>query len=229
MLFLFTACECEHKYYETVVYFMRYHRIPNETVRRLPIYLRGLLSLREEGRKSISSQNLAEFLGFNPWQIRKDFSYFGGFGTRGIGYDVAKLIKQIKKILRIDIVHRAALVGVGNLGSAVLAHPGFKTYGFDIVAAFDAAPEKIGTKVTNIEIEGVSNLWTLKRRKIDLAIIAVPQQAAQKIADALAKAGIKGILNFSPCRITVPKKVKVITIDIAMDLARLPYYMPASH
>jgi len=208
---------------------MRYHRIPNETVRRLPIYLRGLLSLREEGRKSISSRNLAEFLGFNPWQIRKDFSYFGGFGTRGIGYDVEKLIKQVKKILRIDIVHRAALVGVGNLGSAVLAHPGFKTYGFDIVAAFDAAPEKIGTKVTNIEIEGVSNLWTLKRRKIDLAIITVPQQAAQKIADALVKAGIKGILNFSPCRITVPKRVKVITIDIAMDLARLPYYIPASH
>jgi len=187
------------------------------------------LSLREEGRKSISSRNLAEFLGFNPWQIRKDFSYFGGFGTRGIGYDVEKLIKQVKKILRIDIVHRAALVGVGNLGSAVLAHPGFKTYGFDIVAAFDAAPEKIGTKVTNIEIEGVSNLWTLKRRKIDLAIITVPQQAAQKIADALVKAGIKGILNFSPCRITVPKRVKVITIDIAMDLARLPYYIPASH
>ncbi len=226
---LFIACECEHKYYKTVVYFMRYHRIPNETVRRLPIYLRGLLSLREEGRKSISSRNLAEFLGFNPWQIRKDFSYFGGFGTRGIGYDVEKLIKQVKKILRIDIVHRAALVGVGNLGSAVLAHPGFKTYGFDIVAAFDAAPEKIGTKVTNIEIEGVSNLWTLKRRKIDLAIITVPQQAAQKIADALVKAGIKGILNFSPCRITVPKRVKVITIDIAMDLARLPYYIPASH
>ena len=208
---------------------MRYHRIPNETVRRLPIYLRGLLSLREEGQKSISSRNLAEFLGYNPWQIRKDFSYFGGFGTRGIGYDVEKLIKQVKKILRIDIVHRAALVGVGNLGSAVLAHPGFKTYGFDIVAAFDAAPEKIGTKVTNIEIEGVSNLWTLKRRKIDLAIITVPQQAAQKIADALVKAGIKGILNFSPCRITVPKRVKVITIDIAMDLARLPYYIPASH
>ena len=229
MLFPFTACECEHKYYETVVYFMRYHRIPNETVRRLPIYLRGLLSLREEGRKSISSRNLAEFLGFNPWQIRKDFSYFGGFGTRGIGYDVEKLIKQVKKILRIDIVHRAALVGVGNLGSAVLAHPGFKTYGFDIVAAFDAAPEKIGRKVINIVIEDVSNLCTLKRRKIDLAIIAVPQQAAQKIADALVKAGIKGILNFSPCRITVPKRVKVITIDIAMDLARLPYYMPASH
>jgi redox-sensing transcriptional repressor len=172
---------------------------------------------------------LAEFLGFNPWQIRKDFSYFGGFGTRGIGYDVEKLIKQIKKILRIDIVHRAALVGVGNLGSAVLAYPGFEMYGFDIVAAFDSASEKIGRKVINIVIEDVSNLWTLKRRKIDLAIITVPQQAAQKIADALAKAGIKGILNFSPCRITVPKKVKVITIDIAMDLARLPYYMPASH
>ncbi len=226
---VFTACECEHKHHKTVVYFMRYHRIPNETIRRLPIYLRGLLSLREEGRKSISSRNLAEFLGYNPWQIRKDFSYFGGFGTRGIGYDVEKLIKQVKKILKIDTVHKVALVGVGNLGLAVLAYPGFKMYGFDIVAAFDSNPEKIGKKVTNIEIEDVSNLWMLKKRKIDLAIIAVPREAAQKIADALVKASIKGILNFSPCRIAVPKKVKVITIDIAMDLARLPYYMPASH
>jgi len=207
---------------------MRYRKIPDETIWRLPIYLRGLLSLSEQGQQSVSSRNLADFLGINPWQIRKDFSYFGGFGTPGVGYNTEKLIKQINKILKLDVVHKAVLVGVGNLGSAILAFPGFRTYGFDIVAAFDTDPKKIGRKVKNITIEDVSNLQTLKKRKISLAIIAVPSNAAQQTADALVKAGVKGILNFSPCYITVPKKVKVTTIDIAMDLARLPYYMPAS-
>ena len=207
---------------------MRYRKIPDETVRRLSIYLRGLLSLSEQGQQSVSSRNLADFLGINPWQIRKDFSYFGGFGTPGVGYNTEKLIKQINKILKLDVIHKAVLVGVGNLGSAILAFPGFRTYGFDIVAAFDTDPKKIGRKVKNITIEDVSNLQTLKKRKISLAIIAVPSDAAQQTADALVKAGVKGILNFSPCYITVPKKVKVTTIDIAMDLARLPYYMPAS-
>ena len=207
---------------------MRYHKVADETVRRLPIYLRGLLFLSEQGQQSISSRDLADFLGVNPWQIRKDFSYFGGFGTPGVGYDIKKLIKQINRILKLNVVHKAALVGVGNLGSVVLAYPGFRIYGFDIVAAFDADPKKIGRKVKNITIEDVSNLQTLKRRKINLAIITVPRDAAQQTADALVKAGVKGILNFSPCYITVPRKVKVITIDIAMDLARLPYYMPVS-
>jgi len=222
------VCECEHKYQIIVVQLMRYRKIPNETIRRLPIYLRGLLFLTKEGQQRISSRNLADFLAVNPWQIRKDFSYFGGFGTRGVGYNIEKLIKQIKKILKLDVVHKAALIGVGNLGSAVLAYPGFRIYGFDIATAFDTDPKKIGKKVNNITIEDVSNLRTLKKRKINLAIIAVPRDAAQQTADALVKTGIKGILNFSPCHITVPKKIKVITIDIAMDLARLPYYIPAS-
>jgi redox-sensing transcriptional repressor len=207
---------------------MKYHKIPDETVRRLPIYLRGLLFLSEEGQQNISSQDLADFLRANPWQIRKDFSYFGSFGTPGVGYKIEKLAKQIKKILKLDVAHRAALVGVGNLGSVVLAYPGFRIYGFDIAAAFDTDSKKIGRKINNITIEDVSNLWTLKRRKIDIGIITVPREAAQETADTLVKAGVKGILNFSPCYITVPKKVKVVTIDIAMDLARLPYYMPAS-
>ena len=207
---------------------MRYRKIPDETIRRLPLYLRGLLVLSEQKQQRISSRSLAEFLSVNPWQIRKDFSYFGGFGTRGVGYDVKKLIKQIKKILKLDVVRRAALVGVGNLGSAVLAYSGFRVYGFDIAAAFDRDPKKIGKKVKGIPIEDVSKLRTLKKRNIDLGIIAVPCDAAQQTGEALVKAGVKGILNFSPCHITVPKKVKVITIDIAMDLARLPYYIPAS-
>ena len=207
---------------------MRYHKIPDETIRRLPIYLRGLLFSSEQGQESISSRNLADLLGVNPWQIRKDFSYFGDFGTPGVGYNVEKLAKQIKKILKLDVGHKAALIGVGNLGSAILAYPGFKIYGFDVAAAFDIDSKKVGRKVKNITIEDASNLGTLKKRKINLAIIAVHRDAAQETADALVKAGIKGILNFSPCYITVPKKVKVITIDIAMDLARLPYYMPTS-
>jgi redox-sensing transcriptional repressor len=207
---------------------MRYHRIPNETIRRLPVYLRGLLSSAEQGHERISSKDLAEFLGVNSWQVRKDFSYFGGFGTRGVGYDIDKLARQIKKILRLDIVKKAALVGVGNLGSAVLAYPGFKMYGLEIAAAFDANPKKVGRKINNVRVEDASKLRMLKRRKIELAIIAVPRDAAQKTADSLVKAGVRGILKFSPCYISVPKKVKVITIDIAMDLARLPYYMPAS-
>jgi redox-sensing transcriptional repressor len=107
-----------------------------------------------------------------------------------------------------------------------LAYPGFGIYNFDIAAAFDVSSKRIGKKVKNIKIEDVASLGTLKKRKINLAIIAVPRQVAQKIADKLVETGIKGILNFSPCYITVPKKVKVITIDIAMDLARLPYYLP---
>ena len=207
---------------------MRYHKIPDETIRRLPIYLRGLLFLSEQGKQSISSRNMANLLGVNSWQIRKDFSYFGGFGTRGVGYEVGKLIKQINKILKLDGVRKVALVGVGNLGLAILAYPGFRMYNFEIVAAFDTNPKKIGRKVSNITIEDASDIRTLKRRKIDLAIIAVPRDSAQETADALVEADTKGILNLAPCRITVPKKVKVITIDIAMDLARLPYYMPAS-
>jgi redox-sensing transcriptional repressor len=207
---------------------MRYHKIPDETIRRLPIYLRGLLFLSEQGQQNVSSRDMADFLGVNPWQIRKDFSYFGEFGTPGVGYKIEKLSKEIKKILKLDAVRKVALVGVGNLGSAVLAYTGFRIYGFNIAAAFDNNPKKIGRKIGNIVIENATKLSSLKKRKINLAIIAVPREAAQQIANALVKAGIKSILNFSPCYITVPKKVKVITIDIAMDLARLPYYMPAS-
>jgi redox-sensing transcriptional repressor len=186
------------------------------------------LFLSEEGQQNVSSSKLADFLGVNSWQIRKDFSYFGGFGTPGVGYKTEKVAKQISKILKLDVVQKVALVGVGNIGSAVLAYPGFRTYGFDIAAAFDINPQKIGKKLNNVTIEDISNLGTLKKRKINLVIIAVPRDAAQPTAEALVKAGVRGILNFSPCYITAPKKVKVITIDIAMDLARLPYYMPAS-
>lgn len=205
---------------------MRYSKIPNETVRRLPVYLRGLALMSRQGLSSVSSSKLADFVSVNPWQIRKDFSYFGDFGTRGVGYDIENLARQIKKILKLDTMRKTALVGVGNLGSAIMAYTGFGTYGFQITAAFDNDPAKIGRKMNDVTVENISMLDTLGNRQMDMAIIAVPEQAAQDVADALVRAGIKGILNFSPRRIVVPKKIKVITIDIATDLARLPYYIP---
>jgi redox-sensing transcriptional repressor len=204
---------------------MRYRKIPDETIRRLPIYLRAVLVLLNQGRKNAPSRQIADLLAINHWQIRKDFSFFGDFGTPGVGYELKKLKKQIKKILRLNVLHKTALVGVGNLGSAVLAYTGFKEYGFDIVAAFDNNPKKIQKKIANITVEDVSKLASLAKRGINTAIIAVPGNAAQKTADDLIKAGVKGILNFSAQHLSVPRKVKVISIDIAMDLARLPFYI----
>ena len=206
---------------------MRYHKVPDETIRRLPLYLRGILFLSNRGEKSVCSKDIAELLGVNSWQIRKDFSYFGDFGIPGVGYDAEKLLKVIKKILKLSNGHNSALVGVGRLGSAVLAYEGFKQYSFNITAAFDNDPKKIGKKIKNVVVEDIANISTLSKRDIRTAIIAVPQASAQKIADLLVEAGVKGILNFSPLYIVVPKKVKVISIDIAMDIARLPYYIPA--
>ena len=205
---------------------MRFRKIPDETVRRLPIYLRGLRDSFLNGRQKLSSSVLAESVGVNAWQIRKDFSYFGEFGIPGVGYQVDHLIKQINKILKLDTVHKIALVGAGNLGAALIAYPEFKTYGFHIVAAFDNDIDKIGAEINGVVIEDVAHLSTIKDRRINLAIIAVPAQVAQQITDMLVDAGVKGILNFSPCRLAVPKKVKVLTINIGLDLARLPYYVP---
>lgn len=205
---------------------MRYHRIPDETVRRLPVYLRGLMVSADQGHEHISSQSLADFVGVDAWQIRKDLSYFGDFGTPGVGYNIEKLARGIKKTLRLDVIRRAALVGVGDLGSALLAYPGFRLYGLDIVAAFDIDPTKVGEAVNGIEIESAAKIDTLKRREITLAIVAVPRAAAQATVDQLVAAGVRGILNFAPSKVIAPKRVKVITLDIAMELARLPYYIP---
>jgi len=207
---------------------MRNIRVPEETIRRLPVYLRGLMSLSQNGCESISSGGLAELLGLNSWQIRKDFSFFGDFGTPGVGYNVKTLSKQIKKILKLNETRRAVLIGVGNLGSALLMYGGFGAYGLEIVTAIDADPSKVGQKINGVAIESISSISTLNERDIYLAIIAVPGDIVQATAEALVDGGIRGILNFAPCKIKVPKTVKIITIDIGLDLARLPYYMPGS-
>jgi redox-sensing transcriptional repressor len=194
----------------------------------MPFYLRGAVHLLRQGVQNVSSRELGSLVGANSWQVRKDFSYFGGnFGTPGVGYEINHLIEHINRVLKLNTAHKAALVGVGNLGVALLTFPGFSTYGFQISAAFDIDKRKIGKTKGGIAIEDVSRLPTLKNRGIALAIIAVPAGPAQDIADELVDTGVRGILNFSPCYISVPKKVKIITIDIAMDLACLPYYMPS--
>lgn len=183
------------------------------------------MELAAQGADRISSQRLADHLGLTPWLIRKDFSYFGDLGTRGVGYDTEALVRRIRKILRLDVTRNAALVGVGRLGSALLEYGGFSRYGLQIVAAFDRDRTRIGGTIGGVQVEHVNKLVTVGSRGIDMAIIAVPEESAQEVANIILEAGIQGILSFSPKHIVAPKKVKVITIDIAMDLARLPYYL----
>lgn len=189
------------------------------------MYLRALIFLEKTARESISSQTLSEFVHIKPAQIRKDFSYFGGFGTKGIGYKVSTLIEQIRGILKIKGGQKAALVGAGKLGTAISLYPGFKTYGFDIAAIYDIDKNKIGTMIGEVIVEDANDLRSLKEKGIRLAIVAVPADTAQTTAASLVEVGVNGILNLSPCYLDVPKSVKVITIDIAMELGILPYYM----
>jgi len=203
---------------------MKYKKIPNETVQRLPVYLRALTFLKEDGQRCISSEKLADFVGINSWQIRKDFSFFGEFGVRGVGYDVVKLIVEIKGILKLDVVQKVALIGAGNLGSAIIAYPDFEEYGFDIAKVFDNDPKKIGKHIHKTKILDAAKISTLSKQNIKIGIIAVPKSVAQEIADKLVKAGVSCIMNFSPCHLVVPSVIKLVTIDIAVHLAQMPFY-----
>jgi redox-sensing transcriptional repressor len=204
---------------------MKYHRIPEETIRRMPKYLRAFSTLDQEAQGYISSRLLAEHLHLNPPQIRKDLSYFGAFGTRGIGYPVGPTAEQIRSILKLDVTQKAALIGAGRLGTAIAGYPGFSLFGFDIAAIFDIDSHKIGKHIGRCIVEDARRIDTLESRGIHLAILAVPADTAQMCAEQLIDAGVKGILSLSPCYLDVPKRVKVIMIDLAMELGTLPYYL----
>ena len=191
------------------------------------MYWRAVSTISSKGHKRISSEMLADITYINPWQIRKDLSFFGAFGTRGVGYETEVLREKIGDILKLNNTQKAALVGVGNLGIALLKYSGFKLYGFEIAAAFDNDSHKIGQTVNGITVESISKLSGLRQRKIFIGIIAVPYTMAQQIAEKLIDNGVCGLLNFAPLALQVPKTVTIINIDIALDLARLPYYMPA--
>ena len=203
---------------------MRYRKIPEETIRRLPMYLRALMFMPDKDRGYVSSKDLAELLHLKPPKIRKDFSYFGAFGTRGTGYKIDSLIDQIRDALKLNGPQKAVLIGAGKLGTALVSYPGFKMYQFDISTIYDVSPQKIGEKIKGIAIQNVSKLPQLKNKNIKLAILAVPADTAQGVANTLIKAGVKGILNLAPCYLQVPKNAKVTTIDIAVELGVLPYY-----
>ena len=204
---------------------MRGAKIPHETIRRLPLYWRAVNFISAENHAHVNSKVLADVVHINPWQIRKDLSYFGAFGTRGVGYDTKKLLRKISDILRLNINQKAILVGVGNLGMALLKYSGFKSFGLDIVAVFDKQRQKIGKTINGVIVEDVSKLNKFKDRGYYIGIIAVPAVAAQDILERLVYAGVCGILNFAPTVLEVPKNVTVINIDIAPELARLPYHM----
>lgn len=203
---------------------MRYQRVPEETIKRLPRYLRALLFLQQQRAEYVPSHALAEYVRLNPPQIRKDLSYFGAFGLRGTGYNVEGLIKEIRQILKLDVKQRTVLVGAGRLGSAIARFPGFHLYGFDITDIYDDSKKKAGKKIGKVEIKDAAYLARLKSKKIKLAIIATPPDVAQQVADTLVKAGVTGILNLTSTYLIVPKKVRVSTVDLAMELGMLPYY-----
>ncbi len=207
---------------------MRRLKIPEVTISRLSLYLRCLSELEEEGVEVVSSAELGKRCGINPAQIRKDLAYFGEFGTRGVGYYVKDLKEDIKRIMGLDRVWEVALVGVGNLGKALLSYQGFKRHGFRISVAFDKVldEERRNAIPEGCELYHADEMEEIiKKKRIKLAIIAVHFSEAQKVADALVRAGVKGILNFAPVRLTVPKGIVVRHIDLGVELEVLTFFV----
>lgn len=200
------------------------HDAPNPAVRRLSLYLRQLEALHERSVRTVSSRKLAETLALTDAQVRKDLAYFGQFGRPGVGYEVDPLIHRLRHILGTDIVSNTLLVGTGNLGRALAAYDGFVPKGFTLVACFDGDEKKIGKKVGPMSVQPMSELAeTITKLDIRLAILAVPAEAAQPVADALAKTTIRGILNFAPVRLKVPDTIGVRALDVAAELEQLSF------
>jgi len=201
-------------------------RIAEAAVARLPTYNRALDELDRKGVEIISSDELGERVGYSAAQIRKDLSCFGEFGKVGTGYYVKDLKEAISQILGIDRTWNVALVGAGNLGSALLAYPGFRERGFRIVAVFDNDLRKIGKKWENVILQDISEMpEKIKEQDIQIGIIAVPAKVAQQIADMLVLSGIRAILNFAPARIVVPDGVELRAADLSRELERLSYFL----
>jgi len=199
-------------------------KIPEITVERLSIYLRAIKKFDDD--EILSSQRLAELVGTSDGQVRKDLAYFGEFGVPGQGYKIGKLKEEISHILGLDRNPGIALVGVGKLGSALLAYPGFKSKEFKIKAAFDNDPSKVGRTWQGVTIQDVKKIAeVISREKIDIGIITTRAMAAQVVANKLIEGGVKGILNFAPTRIVVLDHVKLKNVDLAIQLEGLSYFL----
>jgi len=204
---------------------MKPMKIPEKTVTRLSIYLRCLEELEADGVASVSSRQMAERFGLNSAQVRKDLAYFGQFGVRGLGYYIAELKHNLERILGLKQDWEVALVGVGNLGSALIAYKGFQARGFKIGVAFDTDPAKVGQVVGDVQIVETSKLVsTLRKKKVKIAVVTVPAPAGQAVADLLVEAGVTAILNFAPTQLTVPEGVKVQNVDLSVLLKTLSYH-----
>ncbi len=200
--------------------------IPEVVVSRLPVYTRALALLRREGRELVSSQELGDQLGVTPAQIRKDLSYFGRFGKQGRGYNVRRLLDELRQILGLDRQWTMALVGAGHLGRAILAYAGFAPEGFRIVEAFDSVPSTIGTTIGGVTVKDVRELEeTLSRVPVDIGIVAVPADAAQAVINALASCGTKAILNYAPISPQIPPGVRIQRVDPVLNLQRMTFHL----
>jgi redox-sensing transcriptional repressor len=199
--------------------------IPRKTIYRLSIYLRCLARLHENGIGTVSSEALAKAAGVKPTQLRKDLAYFGTFGTRGLGYDVTELFQKISEELGTSRLQPVILVGVGNLGLALVSYRGFEKEGFEIVAAFDAEPRRKRDKEIKQPIYGMDELPEfVQKQNVKMAILTVPAVAAQTVANQLIDAGVTGILNFSPIVLSVPEEVMVNNVNLAIELENLSYF-----
>ncbi len=202
----------------------RHGSVPKAVVSRLSLYQRELQRLQRDGHETTSSTHLGKLLGVTDAQVRKDLAYFGQFGYPGVGYRCAELINEIKKIMGTDRRWPVALVGVGNLGQALLGYKGFGEQGFRIVAAFDQDREKVGQQIDSIQIRHMDDLpEVIQAEKIRLAILAVPAPASQHVADLLVAAGIEGVLNFAPVTLAIPPQIRVIGVDLAIELEQLSF------
>jgi redox-sensing transcriptional repressor len=198
--------------------------VPKAVVNRLSCYLRELQNLLADGIDTVSSSQLGRRLGFTDAQVRKDLAHFGQFGYPGVGYRCHELIDRIKQILGTNRPWPVALVGVGNLGRALLRYKGFEKQGFRVTAAFDADPDKIGRRIEGIPVAALEDLpAAVKELGIRLAIIAVPAHEAQQIADELVSAGVVGILNFAPVALSLPNHVSRVGVDLASELEQLAF------
>lgn len=200
-------------------------RIPEATVARLPVYLRILVERFDAGVTSISSEELSEFAGLNAAKVRKDLSYLGSYGTRGVGYDVEFLVYQIRRELGLTHDWPVIIVGAGNLGQALAGYGGFGDRGFPVGGIVDVDPAKVGSVVGGVRVRHLDEIaQVVQSRGISIGVIATPGPAAQEAADALVAAGVTSLLNFAPTLVSVPAGISVRKVDLAVELQILSYY-----
>ena len=205
---------------------MNANKIPDIIIGRLPIYLRALQRMSDQGLQTTSSQELGELVGISAAQIRKDISQFGEFGKQGTGYRITFLIDKLREILKIDRCWDVVIVGAGDIGHALARYPGFVDRGFCIAMVFDNDPEKVGQQVGDFTVQDTSGMVdAIKDAKIKVAMLSVPAATAQEVTDMLVKAGVKAILNYAPISLNVPEGVRVQHIDPATHLQRMTYYL----